>query len=149
MRGPGMRRSPPRRSGWAEIALACLAAPALAQGLPAPLAEAPGDPVRGAAIVSDATRSLCVLCHAGPFGTDFAGTLGPDLTGVGDRLTVPELRQRIVDSRVANPKTIMPPYHSLDGLDRVGARWRGATIFTAQEVEDVVAYLATLKGEAK
>ena len=72
------------------------------------------------------------------------GDLAPDLAGVGSRLTVPELRERIVDSRRVNPDTIMPPYHSLANLNRVGRRWQGATILTAQEVEDVVAYLATL-----
>ena len=76
----------------------------------------------------------------------FQGDLGPDLSSVGNRLAVPELRLRLVDSRRVNPDTIMPPFHSLDGLARVGTRWKDATILTAQEVEDVVAFLASLKG---
>ncbi len=128
--------------------LALLAGTADAQALPAPLTATPGDPANGEAIVTTRERGLCILCHAGPFeGVDFMGDLAPDLTGVGARLTVPELRQQIVDSRVANPATIMPPYHSTDGLTRVGAAWEGTTILTAQEVEDVVAYLATLTEE--
>lgn len=128
------------------LALA-LAAPLAAQGLPDPLTSVPGDPLRGRAILLEPQRSLCVLCHAGPFAEiPFQGDLGPDLFGVGSRLAVPELRLRVVDSRRANPDTIMPPFHSLDGLKRVGARWNGTTILTAQEVEDVVAFLAGLKG---
>ncbi|WP_240652492.1 sulfur oxidation c-type cytochrome SoxX [Alexandriicola marinus] len=130
--------------------LALLAGSAGAQGLPEPLTDTPGDPLAGRTIVTTRELGLCVLCHAGPFpDVAFAGNLGPDLAGVGSRLTIPELRQRIVDSRVPNPATIMPPYFSTEGLSRVGEPWRGATILNAQEVEDVVAYLATLKEEAQ
>lgn len=130
--------------------LALLAGSAGAQGLPEPLTDTPGDPVAGRTIVTTRELGLCVLCHAGPFpDVAFAGNLGPDLAGVGSRLTIPELRQRIVDSRVPNPATIMPPYFSTERLSRVGEPWRGATILNAQEVEDVVAYLATLKEEAQ
>jgi sulfur-oxidizing protein SoxX len=123
-------------------------APASAQGLPDPLTDRPGDPARGETIVTDPQHGLCTLCHSGPFPqVDFAGTLGPDLTGVGARRDAAALRQQIVDSRVANPDTIMPPYFATDGLSRVGARWQGATLLSAQEVEDVVAYLATLTGD--
>lgn len=159
MHDPGMPRSRPKPlapdravPGGGVLTLAflglALAGSAGAQGLPDPLTATPGDPARGAAIVTDPQHGLCTLCHAGPFPqVDFAGTLGPDLTGVGARRTVAELRQKIVDSRVGNPDTIMPPYYATDGLVRVGERWQGATILTAQEVEDVVAYLATLTGE--
>ena len=135
--------------GWAVACplILALAGPVAAQGLPDPLTSMPGDPSRGRAILLDQQRSLCVLCHAGPFPeVPFQGDLGPDLSGVGSRLAVPELRLRLVDSRRMNPDTIMPPFHSLDGLARVGARWKGTTILTAQEVEDVVAFLASLKG---
>ena len=112
-----------------------------------PLTDTPGDPGRGEAIVTDPQHGLCTLCHSGPFPqVAFGGTLGPDLTGIGARRDAASLRQQIVDSRVTNPDTIMPPYYTTDGLFRVGARWQGTTLLTAQEVEDVVAYLATLTG---
>ncbi|MGZ9810775.1 sulfur oxidation c-type cytochrome SoxX [Pseudoroseicyclus sp. H15] len=113
-----------------------------------PLTTNPGDVANGRAIVTEPTRGLCVLCHSGPFPeVPFMGDLAPPLNGVGDRLSVAQLRQRIVDSRVINPATIMPPYHDLEGLDRVGDRWEGHTLLTGQEVEDVVAFLATLTEE--
>jgi len=161
MRGPGMppSRTKPlapdpaamsvRLGTVAVVLLASLSpGPASAQGLPDPLTDTPGDPARGAAIVTNPEHGLCTLCHSGPFPqVAFAGTLGPDLTGVGSRHDIATLRQQIVDSRIANPDTIMPPYFSTDGLFRVGANWQGTTILTAQEVEDVVAYLATLTGD--
>ena len=113
-----------------------------AQGIGESLTGRPGDPGAGEAIVAEPTRGLCTLCHDGPFAGDFAGDLGPDLTGVGARLTVAELRARIVGT--TDPGSLMPAYYMTEGLVRVGERWAGDTIFTAEEVEDVVAYLATL-----
>lgn len=122
-----------------------LALPVAAQDLPAPLTDRPGDVAAGRAIVTDQTRGLCVLCHSGPFDeVPFMGTLGPDLSGVGARMTEAELRQRMIDSRAINPDTIMPPYYSTEGLDRVGPEWDGESILAAQEIEDVVAFLASL-----
>jgi sulfur-oxidizing protein SoxX len=130
--------------------LLALCGTATAQGLPEPLTETLGDPEEGRAIVTTRERGLCILCHAGPFPeVQFMGNLAPDLAGVGARLTAPELRQQIVDSRISNPETIMPPYHATSGLTRVGEPWQGATILTAQEVEDVVAFLATLTEDAQ
>ena len=109
-----MRRSRPKLSAspallW--LALTWLAGAAAAQELPLPLTDQPGDPVEGRAIVTSRERGLCILCHAGPFEeVDFMGDLAPDLAGVGARLSEAELRQRMVDSRVVNPDTIMPPY---------------------------------------
>ncbi len=137
-------------SGGGALAAVCLlvAPPLDAQGLPDPLTATSGDPVRGEAIVTDPQHGLCTLCHEGPFPqVPFAGNLGPDLTGVGARRAVSELRQQIVDSRIRNPDTIMPPYFTTDGLERVGAQWQGTTMLQAQEVEDVVAYLASLTGD--
>jgi L-cysteine S-thiosulfotransferase len=135
-------------AGLLLVALAVVCAKlASAQGLSEPLTDTAGDPVRGEQIVTDPQHGLCTLCHSGPFPqVAFSGTLGPDLTGIGARRDIASLRQQIVDSRVANPDTIMPPYYTTDGLFRVGARWQGSTLLTAQEVEDVVAYLATLTG---
>ena len=143
MPGPGMTRSRLKLS--ASLLLALCGTAATAQGLPEPLTDTPGNPEEGRTIVTTRERGLCILCHSGPFpNVQFMGNLAPDLAGVGARLTVPELRQQIVDSRISNPETIMPPYHSTSGLTRVGEPWKGTTILTAQEVEDVVAYLATL-----
>jgi len=114
--------------------------------IPAPLSDAPGDAARGRAIVADRQVGLCLLCHGGPFPeVQFQGDLAPDLRGAGDRWTAGQLRLRIVDASRVNPATIMPPYHRADRLVRVGTAWQGKPILTAQQIEDVVAYLATLR----
>ncbi|MGU3360268.1 sulfur oxidation c-type cytochrome SoxX [Methylobacterium sp. M6A4_1b] len=114
--------------------------------IPASLTGMPGDPARGRALVVDRTKGLCLLCHAGPFPEErFPGNLGPDLTGVGDRLAPGALRLRLVDGRALNPDTIMPSYFSLAGTTRVSAVWRGKPVLEPQEIEDVVAFLATLR----
>jgi sulfur-oxidizing protein SoxX len=125
-----------------------LAAPAMAQGLTAPLTATPGDAARGRVIVADRTRGLCLLCHSGPFPEErFQGNLAPSLAGAGARLTEPELRLRLVDSRRLNPDSIMPSYHRSEGLNRVAPALRGRTILAAQEIEDVLAFLLTLREE--
>lgn len=114
--------------------------------IPASLTGEPGDPARGRAIVADRRVGLCLLCHSGPFPEErFQGTLAPDLGGAGARWSVGQLRLRLVDSRRLNPETIMPAYYRIDGLTRVGAAWRGRPVLNAQEIEDVVAFLATLR----
>jgi L-cysteine S-thiosulfotransferase len=114
--------------------------------IPESLTGLSGDPAKGRAIVIDRQKGLCLLCHSGPFPEQrFQGDLAPDLRGVGFRLTEGQLRLRIVDSRKVNPATIMPPYHSVEGLTRVGRTWQGKPVLGAAEVEDVVAYLTTLK----
>ena len=113
--------------------------------IPVPLTAAKGDPVRGRAIVVDRQRGLCLLCHAGPFPEQrFQGNLAPDLTGVGARWSEGQLRLKIVDSRRLNPATIMPPYYNMDGLVRVGRNWQDKPVLSAEQVEDVVAFLTTL-----
>lgn len=117
--------------------------------IPRPLAERPGDPARGRAIVADRSRGLCLLCHAAPIPeARFQGDLAPDLAGTGARWSVGQLRLRVADARRLNPETIMPPALSTDGLARVGAAWQGRTLLEPGEVEDVVAYLATLREPA-
>lgn len=114
--------------------------------IPAPLAATPGDAARGRAIVADRRVGLCLLCHSGPFPEEpFQGDLAPSLAGAGSRLGAGQLRLRLVDSRRLNPASLMPPYHRADGLQRVGSAWRGRPILDAQQVEDVVAFLLTLK----
>ena len=114
--------------------------------IPASLTGAPGDAARGRAIVLDRQRGLCLLCHSGPFPEErFQGDLAPSLAGAGSRLSEGQLRLRMVDGRQLNPGTIMPSYFSLDGLVRVGRAWQGRTVLTAEEIEDVVAFLAGLR----
>lgn len=105
----------------------------------------PGDPARGEALVKDRRRGLCLLCHSGPYATHEQGTLAPDLTGVGSRLTEGQLRLRLVDIKRLNPESLMPAFYRVEGLSRVGESWAGQPVLTAAEIEDVVAYLATLR----
>jgi sulfur-oxidizing protein SoxX len=113
--------------------------------IPTPLTGEAGDPARGRAIVGDRRHGLCLLCHSGPFPEDrLQGTLAPSLVGAGSRLTAGQLRLRIVDASHVNPKTIMPPYYRTRDLTRVGPSYAGKPILGAEEVEDVVAFLATL-----
>ena len=113
--------------------------------IPAPLTGAKGDPVRGRALVANRQVGLCLLCHSGPFPEErFQGNLAPDLKGAA-RLTEGEIRARIIDPRRSNPDSIMPAYFDTGGLARVAPSYRGKTILTAEQIEDIVAYLMTLK----
>jgi sulfur-oxidizing protein SoxX len=106
----------------------------------------PGDPARGRAIVANRQVGLCLLCHSAPIPEErFQGDLAPNLDGAGARWTVPQLRLRIADSSRINPNTIMPSYWRTEGLVRVAPAHQGRTILSAQQIEDVVAFLATLK----
>ena len=114
--------------------------------IPASLTGAPGDPARGKAIVLNRQVGLCLLCHSGPFPEErFQGNMAPDLKGTSSRWSEGELRLRLVDARKLNPDTIMPPYYVVDGMNRVARSFRGKPILTAEQIEDVVAFLATLK----
>ena len=114
--------------------------------IPRSLTGAPGDPARGRKIVATRTQGLCLLCHSGPIPEErFQGNLAPDLAGAGSRWSEGQLRLRLVDSRLLNPDTIMPSYYRIDGFERVAPAWRGKPVLTAEQIEDVVAYLATLK----
>ena len=114
--------------------------------MPQSLTGAKGDPARGRAIVANRQVGLCLLCHSGPFPEErFQGNLAPDLRGAGKRWSEAELRLRIVDSGRINPQTIMPGYYRTEGLARVAPPWRGKTILSAEQIEDVVAFLMTLR----
>ena len=94
----------------------------------------------------DRRLGACLLCHTGPFAEErFQGTLAPDLSGAGSRWSAGQLRLRLVDATRLNPDTIMPPYYRVDGLARVGSSWAGRPILTAEQIEDVVAFLSTLR----
>jgi sulfur-oxidizing protein SoxX len=156
MRKPGSERSP-ARSG-VSTALALLAGLAVAQAqdalapyrvvgtaIPESLIGKPGDAARGRAIVLK-RESTCLLCHSGPFPEErFQGDLSPDLKGTGSRWSTGELRLRMVDATRLNPATIMPPFYRIDGLNHVAPAWKGKPVLTAEQIEDVVAFLATLK----
>jgi sulfur-oxidizing protein SoxX len=115
-----------------------------------PLTGERGDPARGRKIVAERQKGLCLLCHQGPFPEErFQGDLAPTLAGAGSRLSEGELRLRLVDGTKVNPKTIMPSYYRADHLQRVAPAFAGRTLLTAAEIEDVVAFLSTLRDEAK
>ena len=133
------------------LALTAAAPAAMAQeivgdAIPKSLTGQPGDAVRGRAIVANRSVGLCLLCHSGPIAEErFQGNLAPDLAGAGQRWSTAQLRLRVVDARRLNPQTIMPAYYRVDGLRRVPAALAGAPLLAAQQVEDVVAYLAGLR----
>ena len=112
-----------------------------------PLCSLAGDSQRGREVVSDSDRGNCLACHQLPIpGIEAYGTIGPSLTGIASRLPVPMIRLRVVDTRNINPMSIMPGYYRDPHLiNRPGKEYRGRTFLTAQQVEDVIAYLATLK----
>lgn len=114
--------------------------------IPHSLTGAKGNPARGRAIVVSRQSGLCILCHGGPFPEErFQGDLAPDLQGIGGRLSEGQLRLRIVDSGRVNAATIMPAYFRTEGLVRVAPAYRGKPILSAGEIEDVVAFLASLR----
>jgi L-cysteine S-thiosulfotransferase len=144
----------------AAILICCVGATGAEDGLrpyavvgdaiPESLTGAPGDPARGKAIVTSRQTGLCLLCHSAPLPEEkFQGTIGPNLEGSGSRYSEGELRLRIVDSRRLNPDTIMPSYYRLDGLERVAPAFRGKTVLSAEQIEDVVAFLKTLRDEKR
>ena len=113
--------------------------------IPDSLTGARGDPARGRALVANRQLGLCLLCHSGPFPEErFQGNLAPDLRNAAG-LSEGQIRLRLVDSRRVNPESIMPAYFRSGDLTRVAPALRGKTILTAEQIEDVVAYLVTLR----
>jgi sulfur-oxidizing protein SoxX len=140
---------------WLAVAPLALPGTALAQALQPyvvvgdaianSLTGAPGDAAQGRALMLN-RLSTCILCHNGPFPEEkFQGDLAPSLAGAGTRWSADQLRLRIVDGSRLNPATIMPSYYRVDGLERVGTSWRGKPILSAEQIEDIVAYLASLR----
>ena len=140
---------------WVAASVSALPCASSAQGLqnfvivgdaiPESLTGATGNATRGRALVVERS-STCVLCHNGPFPEQkFQGDLAPNLAGVGSRWSADQLRLRLVDASRLNATTIMPSYYRIDGLDRVGLSWRGKPILSAEQIEDIVAYLVTLR----
>jgi sulfur-oxidizing protein SoxX len=144
-----------RCGAWLAVAALALPGAAAAQALQpyvvtgdaiaTSLTGAPGDAARGRSLLLNRT-STCILCHSGPFPEEkFQGDLAPSLTGAGSRWSEGQLRLRIVDGSRLNPATIMPSYYRVDGLTRVGLAWRGKPILSAEQIEDIVTYLASLR----
>lgn len=113
--------------------------------IPDSLTGKPGDAARGRALAV-ARSSTCILCHSEPFPEEkFQGDLAPSLAGAGSRWAEGQLRLRLVDASSLNAATIMPSYYRVDGLHRVGPAWRGKPILSAEQIEDLVTYLASLR----
>jgi len=131
---------------WAAALLLLTSTAAADDAIPSSLTGTTGDASRGRAIVLDRHVGLCLLCHSGPFPEEqFQGNLAPSLAGVGARLSAGQIRLRIVDSSRVNPDTIMPAYFRTENLARVAPAYRGKTVLNAQQIEDIVAFLVTLK----
>ena len=114
--------------------------------IPAPLTAAPADAARGRAIVLDRSGGNCLICHRVPEPAEmFQGTIGPDLAGIGRRLSAAQIRLRLADQSRINPATMMPPFYRTQALTRVDGRYAGKPALTAAEIENVVAYLSALK----
>lgn len=111
------------------------------------LSGVPGDPFRGLEVFVDRKLGNCVACHTNfdVQAMQFLGGVGPNLDWIGDYYAEAEIRAILVDSKqVFGPDTIMPAFYT----DREGFRtleqFKGAPILTAQQLEDVVAYLSSL-----
>ena len=113
--------------------------------IPASLTGKAGDAANGKKIVINRKKGNCLACHVMPIPEQqFHGKTGPDLMGAGERFDEATLRMRLVDSKVIHANTMMPSFYKT-GQHRVLKKFEGTTILSAQEVEDVVAYLLTLK----
>jgi sulfur-oxidizing protein SoxX len=118
----------------------------IADGIPQPIGSATGKAERGRALILGRESANCVLCHAVPEpGLRFSGNLGPPLGGIARTFSIAQLRLRVVDNLRVNPTTIMPSYYRIEGFDKVAGAYRGKPILDAEQIEDIVAYLATLK----
>ena len=114
--------------------------------VPTPLTDVPGNPANGRAIIANRQVGLCLLCHTGPFPEErFQGNLAPNMSGAGSRWSEGQLRLRLVDASHLNATSIMPAYYRTVGLNRVASAVQGKPLLAAQQIEDVVAFLRTLK----
>lgn len=147
-----------KRTLVAAVAIA-LAGPALAEVVKpsevvvedgmvkASLTGQPGDPAAGAKVFKNRKLGNCLACHQNPAMSDelFHGEIGPSLEGVGDRWSEEELRAILTDAKKVFPDTIMPAFYKDQGFNRPLEKFEGKSILSAQQVEDVIAYLKTLK----
>lgn len=132
------------KASWAEELVAYNVVDEIS--IPEPLTDQAGDPVKGREIAINRKKGNCLACHIMPIPEQsFHGEIGPDLSGVGSRYEIGELRLRVVNPKVFNSDTMMPAFYRTDGFHRVGKKFQGKTILNPQEVEDLLAYLMTLQ----
>lgn len=113
--------------------------------VPEPLGQLRGDAARGKAVVLDRRSGNCLICHAFPAVAEpFQGEIGPAMRGLGARLSPGQIRLRLIDVGRVNPAALMPSYYRVDGLTDVAPEYAGKPVLTAQQIEDVVAYLSGL-----
>lgn len=113
----------------------------------ASLTGTPGDAANGRKVFANRKLGNCLACHVNPELSEqlFHGEIGPSLEGVGDNWEEAALRGLLVNSKNVFEDTMMPAFYVDTGYTRVMSKFDGKTILTAQEVEDVLAYLLTLK----
>ena len=143
-----------------------LALPALAEEVPytaiewvddlaieTPLTSAEPDVENGKVLMNKGAGN-CIACHAVTelSHLQWHGEIGPILDGVADRYTEAELRGMLVDSKRWFPGTMMPAFYRTEGFIRIGDAYTGkalegevSPLLTAQQIEDVIAYLLTLR----
>jgi sulfur-oxidizing protein SoxX len=141
----------PKTAGYFKTfeiaALARGTSPSEASGVTRSLTGALGDPQRGRATMINPDKGNCIACHriAALSAEPAHGDLGPTLNNIASRYTEAQLRQLVINAQSLYPNTIMPAYHIADGLERVASAYAGKPILSADEVEDVVAFLKTLR----
>ena len=135
--------------GWVGVVCAawvlasCATVPAMRDSIDTPFAPS-ADAARGREVFVSREGGHCVLCHSVP-GVALAGDVGPSLAGVGSRLSPGQIRLRIADISRVKPDALMPAFHRTEGLTRVASNYAGKPVLSGQQVEDLVAWLGTLR----
>jgi sulfur-oxidizing protein SoxX len=144
---PAAESTQNEQTPWLEMSNAYLPWQANGDAIQKPLGGFVGDPNNGLEVAVARSKGNCIACHILPIPRlEFHGELGPSLVKAGRKFTAAQLRLRVADIQKIHPHSVMPPYYMNPvQLHRVAKIYRGHTILSAQEVEDVVAYLVTLK----
>ena len=105
-----------------------------------------GNAESGRKLAINRKKGNCLACHKMPiYEQQFHGNVGPRLHGVGNRLTEGQIRLQIVNSKILNEGTIMPAFYVNTGFNRVLKKFKGKSLLSASEIEDLVAYTVSLK----